>query len=127
VNAETIRYYESVAFMPAPARSGGGHRVYADGHLQCPYCIRRCCEIGFSPVEIRNLWSLVDGAQVSCERVKLIAEDHLRDIRAKIADLRKMERPGLVTVFLPALLLAGCASSQRLMSAPIASCRLAIY
>jgi len=92
VNAETIGYYESVTFMPAPARSGGGHRVYADSHLQRLYFIRRCREIGFSLDEIRDLLSLVDGPQVSCERVKLIAEDHLRDIRAKIADLRKMER-----------------------------------
>ena len=92
VNAETIRYYESVALMPEPARSSGGHRVYADSHLQRLCFIRRCREIGFSLDEIRDLLSLVDGAQVSCERVKHIADDHLRDIRAKIADLGKMER-----------------------------------
>jgi len=92
VNAETIRYYESIALMPDPPRSGGGHRVYADSHLQRLCFIRRCREIGFSLDEIRDLLSLVDGEQASCERVKHIADDHLRDIRAKIADLRKMER-----------------------------------
>ncbi len=92
VNAETIRYYESIALIPAPARSSGGHRVYEDSHLQRLYFIRCCRQIGFSLDEIRDLLSLVDGEQVSCERVKQIADDHLRDIRAKIVDLRKMER-----------------------------------
>ena len=41
--------------------------------------------------EIRQLLSLVDGEQVSCERVKSIADDHLQDFRVKTADLKKME------------------------------------
>jgi MerR family mercuric resistance operon transcriptional regulator len=54
--------------------------------------VRRCRELGFSMNEIRQLLSLVDREQVSCERVKTIADEHRRDIRSKIADLRKMER-----------------------------------
>ena len=54
--------------------------------------IRRSRELGFSMEKIRQLLSLVDGEQVSCERVQNIAELHLGDIRSKIADLRKMER-----------------------------------
>jgi MerR family mercuric resistance operon transcriptional regulator len=92
VNAETIRYYEKVALMPEPRRTEGGHRVYEERHLQRLHFIRRCREIGFTVDEIRELLSLVDGEQVSCERVKHIADDHLRDIRAKIADLKKMEK-----------------------------------
>jgi MerR family mercuric resistance operon transcriptional regulator len=47
--------------------------------------------MGFSLQETRGLLSLVDGKEVSCERVKHIADDHLRDIRAKIDDLSRME------------------------------------
>ena len=54
--------------------------------------IRRSRELGFTMDEIRQLLSLVDGEQVSCERVKAIAEQHLGDIKAKIADLGKMQR-----------------------------------
>jgi len=92
VNAETIRYYEKVALMPEPPRTEGGHRVYDQQHLQRLHFIRRCREIGFMIEEIRELLSLVDGEQVSCERVKHIADAHLGDIRAKITDLKKMER-----------------------------------
>ena len=40
--------------------------------------------------EIRELLTVVDGKQVSCERVKQVADAHLSDIQAKITDLRRM-------------------------------------
>lgn len=89
---ETIRYYEQQQLMPPPPRTDGGHRLYTaemEGRLMF---IRRSRELGFSMDEIRGLLSLVDGEQISCERVKAIAETHLRDIRAKISDLKKMQR-----------------------------------
>ncbi len=92
VNAETIRYYESIALMPEPQRTAGGHRVYAPPQVQRLNFIRRCREIGFTLEEVRELLSLVDGEQVSCKQVKSIAENHLNDIREKIADLKKMEK-----------------------------------
>ena len=92
VNAETIRYYEKISLMRTPSRSEGGHRIYHTEDLQRLCFIRRCREMGFALDEIRGLLSLVDREQVSCERVKHIADVHLLDIRAKLADLRKMER-----------------------------------
>ncbi len=91
VNAETIRYYEKVSLLLAPRRSAGGHREYGESDFQRLRFIRRCREMGFSLEEIRGLLSLVDREQVSCELVKHMADDHLLDIRAKIADLKKME------------------------------------
>ncbi len=91
VNAETIRYYENISLLPESARSAGGHRVYQEDDLQRLCFIRRCREMGFSLEEIRGLLSLVDGQQVSCKRVKKIADEQLLDIRAKIADLKRME------------------------------------
>lgn len=92
VNAETVRYYEKISLLPEPGRSAGGHRVYRDEDFQRLCFIRRCREMGFSLEEIRGLLSLVDGQQVSCERVKSIADEHLQDIRTKISDLKKMEK-----------------------------------
>jgi MerR family mercuric resistance operon transcriptional regulator len=89
---ETIRFYEQQGLMPDPPRTDGGHRLYSFELAGRLGFIRRSRELGFSMHEIRELLSLVDRQQVSCEKVKSIAEDHLRDIRAKIADLRKMQR-----------------------------------
>lgn len=89
---ETIRYYEQQSLMPKPSRTDGGHRLYTDEMRGRLLFIRRSRELGFSMHEIRDLLSLVDGKQISCERVKAIAEEHLGDIRTKISDLRKMQR-----------------------------------
>ncbi len=89
---ETIRYYEQQSLMPEPPRTSGGHRLYSEEMRGRLLFIRRSRELGFAMDEIRDLLSLVDGEQVSCERVKSMAEEHLQDIRAKIADLKKMQR-----------------------------------
>ena len=92
INIETIRFYEKQALLPAPGRTQGGHRLYTPEMIERLVFIRRCRELGFSMIEIRELLSLVDGEQVSCERVKLIADAHRQDVQAKIADLKKMEQ-----------------------------------
>jgi len=40
-NIETIRYYERVALLPAPARSSGGYRLYGTDQLKRLTFIRR--------------------------------------------------------------------------------------
>jgi MerR family mercuric resistance operon transcriptional regulator len=54
--------------------------------------IRRSRELGFSPNEIRALLRLGGPEKAPCRQVRNIALDHLNDIRAKITDLRKLER-----------------------------------
>lgn len=89
---ETIRYYEQQGLMPDPPRTDGGHRLYGRTMRGRLLFIRRSRELGFTMNEIRDLLSLVDREQISCERVRSIAEQHLDDIKAKISDLRKMQR-----------------------------------
>ena len=91
-NIETIRFYEKEGLLPQPDRTAGGHRLYTSSMVERLVFVRRSRELGFSMVEIRQLLSLVDGEQMSCERVKTVADAHLEDIRTKIADLRRMER-----------------------------------
>lgn len=89
---ETIRFYEKEQLLPEPARSEGGNRLYTPVLVDRLVFIRRCRELGFTMNEIRQLLSLVDEEEVSCDRVKTIADRHLSDVRDKIADLKKMER-----------------------------------
>ena len=91
VHTETIRYYERIGILPAPPRSGGGHRLYMDPHLERLVFIRRSRELGFTLDEIRNLLGLVEEGH-SCGDVQKAALDHLANVRRKIADLRRMER-----------------------------------
>src|SRR6266404_2317883 len=92
VNIETIRYYERVKMLAPPPRTASGRRVYDLTDLRILAFIRRSRELGFSLDEIRALLCLGGPGQASCGEVREIATRHLGDIRAKIGDLRKLER-----------------------------------
>lgn len=92
VNIETIRYYERIKILPVPPRTAGGRRVYHNSHLRILAFIRRSRDLGFSLDEVRALIRLGGPEKASCRQVREIATHHLDDIRAKITDLRKLER-----------------------------------
>lgn len=90
-NVETIRYYERAGLLPRPARSGGGHRMYGTAHVMRLSFVRRARELGFTLDEVRALLRLVDERDRPCAEARDLAARHLEDVRAKIADLRRME------------------------------------
>jgi len=92
VNIETIRYYEKIGMLPAPPRTASGRRVYSHAEARILAFIRRSRELGFAPDEVRALLRLGGPEKASCREVRKIASTHLDDIRAKISDLRKLER-----------------------------------
>jgi MerR family mercuric resistance operon transcriptional regulator len=92
VNIETIRYYERVKMLAPPPRTASGRRVYCSTDLRALTFIRRARELGFSLDEIRALLRLGGPEKASCREVRDIATHHLEDIRAKLADLKKLER-----------------------------------
>ena len=92
VKIETIRYYERVKMLIAPPRTASGRRVYDVANLRTLVFIRRSRELGFSLDEIRALLRLGGPEKASCREVREIAAQHLDDIRAKVDDLKKLER-----------------------------------
>lgn len=91
-NLETIRYYEKIGMMPEPPRTASGYRVYDERHVSRLRFILRARELGFAIEEIRGLLGLVDGGTQTCAEVKERTERHLADVRAKIDDLKRIER-----------------------------------
>jgi MerR family transcriptional regulator, mercuric resistance operon regulatory protein len=92
VNLETVRYYERIGLMPKPARSRGGHRHYETVHVRRLTFIRRARELGFSIDDIRTLLTLAEPGRGTCAEVQKIAAPHLLNVRAKLADLGKIEK-----------------------------------
>jgi len=93
VNIETVRYYERINLMPHPPRSTSGRRVYGEVATRTLTFIRRARELGFSLDEIRTLLVLsAHHTDEMCAEVRHLAANHLGDVRAKIADLRAMQR-----------------------------------
>ena len=91
-NLETIRYYEKIGIMPDPPRSTKGYRSYDNAHVKRLKFVMRSRDLGFSLEEVRGLLGLVDDRSRTCAEVQIIAEDHLTDVQAKIADLQRIER-----------------------------------
>lgn len=98
VNLETVRYYERIGLMPEPGRTDGGHRIYDPVHRRRLTFIRRGRELGFGIDEIRALLALAEPQRRSCDEVRVVASTHLQDVRAKIADLVRLEALLAVTV-----------------------------
>ena len=91
-NIETIRYYERISLLRAPARSAGRYRVYDTAVRRLAF-IRRARELGFTLDDVRALLALsANDRQDTCAQVRELAAGHLAEVRAKIADLRAMER-----------------------------------
>jgi MerR family transcriptional regulator, mercuric resistance operon regulatory protein len=92
VHIETIRYYERIGFVPPPPRGADGRRTFGAEDVKRLCFIKRSRDMGFSQDEVRALLRLADGGEKSCSEVSVIAQAHLKDIRAKISDLRKLEK-----------------------------------
>ena len=92
VNIETIRYYERIGLLPAPPRSAGRHRLYEEAHRRRLVFIRRSRELGFSLEEARTLLGLGGGHEMTCGDVNALTRHHIGAIRAKIRDLKRLER-----------------------------------
>jgi Cu(I)-responsive transcriptional regulator len=88
---QTIRYYEEIGLLPAPARSEGNYRTYEASHLRRLSFIRRSRDLGFNLDDIRKMLSLADHSDWPCAAVEAIARDHRAAIERKIADLSALD------------------------------------
>jgi DNA-binding transcriptional MerR regulator len=88
----TIRFYEEIGLLPAASRQTSGQRRYGSEDVKRLTFIRRCREFGFSVEQVRALVSVIQDPSRSCTEVRDIAHAHLDTVRAKLAELRALER-----------------------------------
>ncbi len=84
---ETIRYYERIGLLQAPARTEGNYRCFDDKSLGRLSFVRRARDLGFSLDQVRELLALADERDRPCDAVDLIAGQHLAEVERKIRDL----------------------------------------
>jgi len=89
---ETVRYYEGVGLLGAPARSEANYRIYGQAQLDRLSFIRRARALGFSLDEVRQLLHLADDRDRSCAAVDTLARAHREAVDRKIADLQALRR-----------------------------------
>lgn len=91
-NAPTIRYYEQIGLLPPADRQETGQRTYGDESVRRLTFIRRCRDFGFSIEQVRSLVALVQDRERSCNDARDLAQEHLLVVRAKLQELKALER-----------------------------------
>jgi Cu(I)-responsive transcriptional regulator len=89
---ETIRFYEKIGLLPAPARTAANYRAYNQTQLARLSFVRRARDLGFTLDQIRGLLALSDDRDQSCSAVDTVARQHVSEIDRKITDLRALRR-----------------------------------
>jgi MerR family copper efflux transcriptional regulator len=89
VPAKTIRYYEEIGLI-RPLRSANGYRVFREQDLHKLAFVGRARALGFPIEDCRTLVALYEDDSRESAQVKAVAQDHLRAIDDKIAQLQTM-------------------------------------
>jgi MerR family mercuric resistance operon transcriptional regulator len=110
VNVETIRFYQRKGLLAEPPKPPGGIRRYGAADAARVRFIKSAQRIGFALDEIALLLKLDDGTH--CREARTIAEQKLADIRARLADLRRMEAA-------LAALIERCAAARGKIACPL--------
>jgi MerR family mercuric resistance operon transcriptional regulator len=90
VNVETIRFYQRKGLLPEPDKPYGSIRRYGRADVARVQFVKSAQRLGFSLDEIADLLALEDGSH--CEEAREQAVRKLADVRARLADLRRIER-----------------------------------
>ena len=90
--AETIRYFEKIGLLSAPARGANGYRSYDDTHRKWLHFILRSRALGFTQNEVRRLSDIAHQSQPACGDIHELLVNHIIDVEKKLQDLQQMRR-----------------------------------
>ena len=90
VNVETIRFYQRKGLLAEPGRKYGQIRRYGDAEVRRIRFVKSAQRLGFALAEIAELLRLEDGTH--CGQARAMGKQKLADVRARLRDLRRIER-----------------------------------
>ena len=88
-NAPTIRYYESIGLLKAPARAASGYRTYSERSVKELTFIRKAQAFGFELEEIAEILTLSRSGRQPCGRVLSMARRHLEVVDDRLRQLQE--------------------------------------
>ena len=88
ISAKMIRHYEAIGLLPRAVRGPSGYRNFRDTDVHILTFVRRARDAGFPTAAIKSLLSLWQDPRRPAREVRRLAQDHLRELEARMAELR---------------------------------------
>ena len=92
VNAKMIRHYEAIGLLAPAGRRPNAYRDYGGREVHELRFIKRARRLGFSMDEIGALLMLWRDRERPSREVRRIAEAHVSDLEARIAEMQAMAK-----------------------------------
>jgi DNA-binding transcriptional MerR regulator len=92
VSATNIRYYEKEGLIAPQARGDNSYRLYTDADVHRLRFIRLCRAMDMSLDEVRTLLGLDLTLKADCATARDALDGHLEHVRARLAELRALEK-----------------------------------
>ncbi|MGH3442913.1 MAG: heavy metal-responsive transcriptional regulator [Nitriliruptorales bacterium] len=86
---KTIRYYEDIGLIPAPGRTAGGYRDFADETLRRLDFVHAAKRAGFTLAQVRGILEVRDAGRAPCGHVTALVDEQIREVDAAIDELRR--------------------------------------
>jgi Cu(I)-responsive transcriptional regulator len=90
VSAKMIRHYEAIGLLPPAERRPNDYRDYGAREVHELRFIKRARRLGFSMAEIGSLLMLWRDRSRPSREVRRIAEAHIADLEARVAEMQAM-------------------------------------
>lgn len=88
INPKTIRYYESIGLLPAPARRPSGYRVYGEDDAERLAFVRSAQRFGLHLDQIGEILAFRDRGERPCDYVLRAVREEVTDLDRRIRELR---------------------------------------
>src|SRR5262249_33807746 len=88
VGVQTLHYYERLGLLPKPERSAANYRLYPPDVVRRVQFIKKAQAIGMTLEETKQVLDLKDHGREPCRQVAELGEKHLREIEARLKQLR---------------------------------------
>jgi DNA-binding transcriptional MerR regulator len=90
VRADTVRYYERVGLLPAPARSPAGYRTYDEAAVERLRFIKGAQRVGLRLRHIVELLEVADRGQCPCGHTETLLRQRLAEVDAELDRLEAL-------------------------------------
>lgn len=92
VNPKTVRYYEGIGLLPAPARQPSGYREYSDEDVDRLRFIRTAQRLGLSLAEISEILGFRERGERPCDYVLEVLDRQVADLDRRMAEMSELRR-----------------------------------